>query len=228
MPEQEQQLQRVYELRDFSISLGSRQAYFRRDDDKLSHPWKRQSFIELEGELQGLDTEAWVALKSDALPLLRAKHPTRGWQPLFDTLNEAKGYNYLVRIGCKDVRFIPRSTIAGVRTPDLRAMLGPARVLCEVKTINRSDDEINRWHVGGVGTTLTRLDDKFLNKLVKAIDLAASQLAAFDSEATARRIVYVVVHFDEKIECQDEYRKQIETHIASLSTPAIEIVLSTI
>jgi hypothetical protein len=102
------ELRRISQLRDYSVNLNSPKAYCRADDDKLSNPHKRKFFVALERELQGLDAEAWDFLKGEALPRLKAQHPTRGWQQLFDTLNEAKGYNYLVRIGCKDIKFIPR------------------------------------------------------------------------------------------------------------------------
>jgi hypothetical protein len=32
--------------------------------------------------------------------------PKRGWQALFDTLNELKAYAYLQRLGCSQVAFI--------------------------------------------------------------------------------------------------------------------------
>jgi hypothetical protein len=113
-------------------------AYFRANDDKLTSPYKRKTFVALECELQGLDNEAWEFLKGEALPRLRSRHPTRGWHQLFDTLNEAKGYNHLVRIDCKSVRFIPRSKIDKIQTPDIRGLLGANPILCEVKTTRAS------------------------------------------------------------------------------------------
>ncbi len=220
------ELQRISELRDYSISLRSPKAYFQPDDTKLSDPRKRKFFLALECELQRLDAETWAFLKSEALPRLKAPHPTRGWQQLFDTLNEAKGYNHLVRIGCANVKFIPRSTTDKVQTPDLQAFLGAAKVLCEVKTINVSDDEIERFATGGVGTTLPYLEEEFFNKLSSVIQTASSQLLAFDQGSAARRIVYVVFNFDDRLhECADEYQKQIEIYIATASIPNVEIVL---
>jgi hypothetical protein len=71
-----------------SINLNSPKAYFRADDDKLTNPNKRKIFVALECELQKLDEAAWEFLKGEALPCLKAVHPTRKWQQLFDTLNE--------------------------------------------------------------------------------------------------------------------------------------------
>jgi hypothetical protein len=220
------ELRRISQLRDYSVKLNSPKTYFRVDDDKLSNPHKRKLFVALERELQGLDAEAWEFLKGEALPRLKAQHSTRGWQQLFDTLNEAKGYNYLVRIGCKEIKFIPRAKTDNVQTPDLRGFLGSAAVQCEVKTINVSDDEANRFATGGVGTTRLYLEKEFFKKVSSVIHTAASQLLAFDRDLTSRRIAYVVFNFDDRLhEYADEYQKQIEAFIAGASLPDVEVVL---
>jgi hypothetical protein len=220
------ELPRISQLQDYSISLNSPKAYFRADDDKLTNRSKRPFFVALECELQGLDAEAWEFLKGEALPRLKAQHPTRKWQQLFDTLNEAKGYNHLARIGCTDIKFIPRATTDKVQTPDLRGLLGATRVLCEVKTINVSDDEANRLAGDGVGTTLPYLEQPFLDKLSSTIRTAASQLLAFDKDLASRRIVYVVFNFDDRIhEYADEYQKQIEAFLAGASLPDVKVIL---
>ena len=157
---------------------------------------------------------------------MKAPHPTRGWQQLFDTLNEAKGYNHLVRIGCKDIKFVPRAKADSVQTPDLRGFLGATPVLCEVKTINVSDDEANRFATGGVGTTQVYLGKQFFEKLSSVINTAASQLLTFDRDSATRRIVYVGFNFDDRLhECANDYRKQIKAFIADASLPSVEVVL---
>jgi hypothetical protein len=215
----------VSELRNLSIGLDSPKAYFRANDDKLSDPKKRKFFLALERELQGLDAKAWEILKSEALPLTKARDQERGWQQLFDRLNEAKGYNYLVSIGCKKVEFIPRAKTAEAETPDLQGVLGAAKVLCEVKTINVSDGEASRRDTGGVGHTLLFLEKEFFeNKLSKVINKASSQLLAFDNCSATRRIVYVVFNFDDSLhECAEEYQRQIEDYLGRLRN--IEVVL---
>jgi hypothetical protein len=220
------ELRRISQLRDYSIKLNSPKAYFRADDDKLSNPHKRKFFVALERELQGLDAEAWEFLKGEALPRLKAQHSKRGWQQLFDTLNEAKGYNYLVRIGCKEIKFVPRAKMDNVQTPDLRGFLGSTTVLREVKTINVSEDETNRFATGGVGATRLYLEKEFFKKVSSVIHTAASQLLAVDKDLTSRRILYVVFNFDDRLhEYADEYHKQIEAFIAGASLPDVEVVL---
>lgn len=220
------ELRRISQLRAYSVKLNSPKAYFQADDDKLSNQRKRKFFVALERELQGLDAEAWEFLKGEALPRLNAQHSKRGWQQLFDTLNEAKGYNYLVRIGCREIKFIPRAKTDNVQTPDLRGFLGSATVLCEVKTINVSEDEANRFATGGVGTTRLYLEKEFFKKVSSVIHTAASQLLAVDKDLTSRRIVYVVFNFDDRLhEYADEYDQQIEAFIAGASLPDVEVVL---
>jgi hypothetical protein len=38
----------------------------------------------------------------------QARTPVRGWQPLFDKLNQAKAYNYLKQAGCTNIAFTHR------------------------------------------------------------------------------------------------------------------------
>jgi hypothetical protein len=66
----------------------------------VDNPVKRKHFLHLEAELAGLDTAAWTYLRAQVLPLFERRHEVRGWQAAFDKLNEAKGYNYLARMGC--------------------------------------------------------------------------------------------------------------------------------
>ena len=220
------ELQRISHLRDYSVNLHSPKAYFRADDDKLSNPYKRKFFLALECELQGLDVEGWEFLKNEALPRLEAPHPTRGWQQLFDTLNEAKGYNHLVRMGCKAIKLIPRAKTDKVQTPDLRGCLGATVVLCEVKTINVSDDKATRSATGSVGTTQRYLERELFDKLSSVVHTAASQLLTFNRDSVFRRIVYVVFNFDDRLhKYADEYQKQIEAFIAGALLPNVEIVL---
>jgi hypothetical protein len=172
-----------------------------------------------------LDFEAWEFLRKETLPRLKAKHLTRGWHQLFESLNEAKGYNYLTRIGCTGVKFIPRSKIDNVQTPDLQGKIESTTVLCEVKTINVSEIESERRHSGGVGRTLAHLEESFFKKLMSTIEAAASQLRAFSADAGTRRIALVVINFDDSLhEYADRYESQINEHMNTVSMPGIEVV----
>jgi hypothetical protein len=157
MQDSEREFPRLSELRAISVSLNSPDAYFQINDTKFEDPIKKRYFRRIEDDLRGLDADAWDALKGAAAQrLLPTKD--RGWQPLFDTLNEAKAYNHLVSIGCTSIAFIPRSRQQRVRTPDLQALSDSVKTFCEVKTINMSADEVERLRSGGVGTTLLTVE----------------------------------------------------------------------
>jgi hypothetical protein len=134
------ELPRLYDLKDCISDLNSPNAYFREFDQKLaSSAHVKDLYLRWERTLQGLDPNAWEHLKDECRPRLNARsHAGRGWEQLFDILNEARAYNFLRFVGGTEVHFIPRDD---EKTPDLECYLSPARVLCEVKSINISDDE---------------------------------------------------------------------------------------
>ena len=220
------QLPRVYELRDMAQSPPSAEAYFSEFDNKLQeNPVRLKHFRDIEAELQGLDASAWSYLKAQLAPLLAAKIEKRGWQALFDKLNEAKGYNHLVSIGCTNVEFIPVSSVNGQRTPDLQGDLAGARVLCEVKTINMSEVEATRRTSGAVGSITLQLPDGFFRKLTSDIETAKSQMATYDADNSVRRIVYIIVNFDDnRHQYADDYFAQINSFITAKSMLQIEVV----
>ncbi len=136
---------RINELRGLVKDPASPDTFFQNFDQTINEwPPKRRQFLDLEHELQGLDPELWDYLKKDVTPLLQIRDHIRGWQALFDKLNHAKAYNYLARLGCACIAFIPESPVSGQRTPDLKATLSDMEILCEVKTINTSEIEAHR------------------------------------------------------------------------------------
>jgi hypothetical protein len=216
-------LARISELRDLSIALKSPDAYFQADDTKFSAPLSRAAFLAIERDLQGLDAAAWVALRAEAIRQLTARQGSRGWQRLFSILNQARAYNYLIELGCADVAFVPVSTR---KTPDLAAWLGPTRVLCEVKTIHISDDEVERRTAGGVWKSVAHVEPGFLEKLRSDIDKASAQMVAFHPGPGARRIAYIVVNFDDLFhEYAPECRAHIEVDLAANPPSDVEVVL---
>ena len=158
-------------------------------------------------------------------PLLTVRIDKRGWQALRDKLNEAKGYNHLVELGCTNVRFIPVSSVENQRTPDVQGILAGMSVLCEVKTINISEVEAIQRTNGAARSINLQLKDGFFRKLKSDIKTAAAQMAAYDADNSARRIVYVVVNFDDNLhEYAAEYSAQIDTFVAANPVPSAEVV----
>ena len=165
-------LPRVFELKDMLDNPSHPDAYFQNFEDSVNESQsKRDAFVGLERQVAILDKCAWKDLKERASVYLQTRDGGRGWQALFNLLNEAKGFAYLRCIGCTGVRFIPRTKD---KTPDLEAFRDGWRVLCEVKTINISQEEADirqRIHHGAfVSTDVSReVSEGFLNKLTSTL-----------------------------------------------------------
>jgi hypothetical protein len=185
----------------------------------------KEVYSRWERVLQGLDVQAWVHLKNEAVPRLTARDKNgRGWQQMFDILNEARAYNYLKSIGCTRVRFIPRTR---ERTPDLEAALGSNDLLCEVKTINISEEEIAaRTGPMKARSLPINLTHGFLKKLRATIQAAKEQMAAYDNCGTAVHIVYLNIFFDDFLaELKNAYFQQIDAYLAEEPVSGIRLVI---
>lgn len=217
------ELPRVFELHDLIQPSSSPEAYFQNFEQSLTAiPQKLKLFRDIERDLQGLDTKAWTFLKSEVAPLLAAKDPKRGWQSLFDKLNQAKAFNYLTNAGYTNVRFVPPSAVKGQQTPDLQA----DGVLCEVKTVNVSEKEALRRFSGAVGTITDHLDEGFFSKLSSDLWKAKAQMAAYGTDPGAKHIAYVIVNFDDNLhEYADRYQVQIDRYIAGDPVSGLQVVV---
>jgi hypothetical protein len=220
------QLPRIYELRDLIPKPAPSDSYFRNLDESLTeNPRKLKQYRDIENDLQGLDPDAWTFLKAELRPLISTMDAERGWQPLFDKLNQAKAYNYLKSLGYSAVAFIPPSSATGRRTPDLKASSDTAKALCEVKTINISEVEATRRHTGGVGSSGEPLSAGFFNKLASDLIVAKKQMDAYDGSPGTKRIAYVIVNFDDYLhEYSDIYRTQIDDYMkAGNPAPGLDV-----
>jgi hypothetical protein len=202
-------------------------AYFQHFEEDLGDEDVRSVYTKVERTLGVLDAEAWRDLKERAVHVLMAHDEKRGWQALFSTLNESKGYAYLRSIGCTDVAFIKRQH---KKTPDLRAMLDGSRVLCEVKTINISQDEADRRDRVHHGETSAfsvplHVTPQLLQKVSATLKYAVEQLDHEDPQRTARRIVFAVVYFDDWLgRCQPQYIADIDAYLLANPIAGAELV----
>lgn len=215
---------RLYELKDCIKDQNSCNAYFQNFDEKLAIPHIKDVYLRTEWALRALDGVAWEHLRNEAVPYLERQDNGRAWEQLFAILNEARAYRYLKSIGCTDLRFIPRSND---RTPDLEGKLASDRVLCEVKTINPSDEEI----VARTGSPRVRslpleITPGFLRKLRATIDHASLQLSAYDRGGTAIHFAYLNISFDEFFaERKAQYFQQIDACLADGPVSGIRVVI---
>jgi hypothetical protein len=220
-----EQLPRFYELKDLLSDPSHPDACFQNFEDDLKDRVCFDVFALWERELHGLDPLAWDSLKAKAKNYL-LKRDRRAWQQLFDVLGEAFAYNYLrTSVGCSQVCFIPESN--SDKRPDIECTLDSIRVLCEVKTINISDKEIQaRYSPPLVRKGDDKLRPEFFNKLDSHIAKAKSQLQSYDHNGSAQQRVFINVCFDDWAGIyKDDYLRQIEKHLVDLA-PGVEVVVS--
>lgn len=222
---------RLYELRDAVPDLTHPDAYFQHFAERLvESEHVRSLYLKVERSLGALDPEAWRDLKERASLYLMVRDPKRGWQALFNTLNEAKGYAYLQSSGCTDIGFIGRAKKKKKKTPDLRAIQDRTSVLCEVKTINVSQDEAERRtqiaHGAVLGSSAAlQLTAEMLKKVSVTLQHAIEQLDYEDPQRTARRIVFTVLNFDDWVgDYQTEYIANLDAHLLANPVASAELV----
>ena len=122
------------------------------------------------------------------------------------------------------VEFIPRNR--DTKTPDLRAKLGNVDVLCEAKTINRSERAIVAQLRRAASSVPILLGKEFFAKIASTIKYADQQMAAFSSALDTKRIIYIVINFDDRLhEYVDDYLTQIHEREKEFVLPGLDIVL---
>jgi hypothetical protein len=219
----------MYELRDEIKNRDSLNRFWKDLDILLQDEGWRIVCRPFEDALQKLDSAAWEFLKKEASVYLTRwdKKNLRGQQQLFDILNQAKAYKFLKdNMGCSEIHFIPRAKIKRVKTPDLEGEIGQVKIICEVKTINISDDEaLLRSDSFRDDDTWPKLEQVFFDKLIKDIDRAKEQIATYVTGIEARRIVYLIVNFDDFWgEFKENYFQQIDQYLCENIVHGIEIV----
>jgi hypothetical protein len=220
-------LPRLFELKEAVPDPTHPDAYFQHFEERIESDHVRSLYLRVERALGLLDADAWHDLKERAVPFLTVRDAKRGWQALFDTLNEAKGYAYLRSLGCTEVAFIKRKN---KKTPDLRARQHGRPVLCEVKTINLSQDEADRRHRVHQGeirafSVPTHVTPQMLEKVRSTLVHAVAQLDHEDRPRTARRIVFTVLNFDDSVcDYQAEYIADIDGHLTANPVTDAELV----
>ena len=216
---------RVYQLIDLIEERAHPNSYFQNFEHSIEEgDEKRRVWLVREKELQRLDQKAWEFLKSEAFPYLTARnHRWRGWEQLISILNQARAYNFLFDISCSKIKFIPK--IEGKETPDLEAKLNDNPVICEVKTINKSEQEAKARQCGLASKTLASLESGFFKKLNSDLKKAKSQMASYNNKPGVRHIAFIVINFDDLLgEYKTNYYEEIDRHLAAMHVAEIEVV----
>lgn len=193
------------------------------NDPSKCHPLKLHRYQIAENDLRSLDQNAWEYLRDKARRIAVQKHKVRRWQALFDCLDEAKGYSFLRELGCDEIKFVPTSK---TKTPDLQARLDGRLVLCEVKTINASDDGVGRRNAGGIQRHENSVSDKLLAKVARTVESARDQILEFASDRDCRKIVFLILMFDDLLrEYAPEYDAQVRAYVSKQSLGDVEVEL---
>ncbi|MBW7864364.1 MAG: hypothetical protein H3C30_08120 [Candidatus Hydrogenedentes bacterium] len=198
---------RLYELFEKS-NQAHRDNYFVCCRNTLSYDLAPECYAKLENRLSLLSVSAWEALRSKALPYIDKKRDGIIWSQLFDTLNEAYGYELLLNAGYEkeDIEFIQSSR----RAPDLKGSRMDESTLVEVKTINYSDREIKRPQSP---PQLIRVNYEMPPPLITQIEStvteAVKQLNSYCDTAQYNKIVLVLLSLDSDIQRGNELDSQI-------------------
>jgi hypothetical protein len=113
-------------------------------------------------------------------------------------------------------------------SPDLHGWLSTKHVLCEVKTINPSDDEAAARSQLTARFIQGRLPEAFFGKLAGTLQSAEKQMRSYCPSSDTQSIVYVVLNFDDGLhEYVDNYLEQIRSFCDSAPLPKVEIVFDT-
>ena len=188
-------------------------------------PERVQAFSLIEEELSMLDAISWCFLKDEAMKLCVKSDERRGWNQLFEKLNEAKGYCFLKLIGCSDIEFIPRATKSNIETPDLVGRRSTSQVLCEVKTINISDDFVSARIDGSLMITQNKLTEGMTSKLKSTIYKAASQLNSYSESLDTEKYIYLVIAYDDDIDYRNELNTQTRDLFNTMNLVGINLTI---
>ena len=187
---------------------------------------KRKSWKDIESDLTTLDANAWKSLKAEVIHRFSQTRDTnRGWQAAFDIINEVKAYRFLKeKFSVTELQFILKSKKKGQKTPDLCGKRNGETVLCEVKTINPSKEEIAARNNGTArNTTQQFLSENFWEKLKEKMKGAYDQMTSYD--ASASRIIYVIFNFDDNLnEYVSNYISQIKHKAPNLCPALVEVI----
>ncbi|MBW8893375.1 MAG: hypothetical protein JF617_15090 [Burkholderiales bacterium] len=187
--------------------------------------WQRS----YERALDVLDERAWNVVRQKAMQQFPQRTSDRGKQQFFEILNEAFAYRFLLRSGFEDISFVEEEDPRARRKkgqqaehPDLQFFRNTSQIHCEVKTINRSNDQLKRDRSIGVvyDSSVFELGSPFFEKLGKTVSKATQQLAQFGT----RGIVYLIIHPDDwTLDNIEEDKRQIKTFLKA-KFPSTDIV----
>jgi hypothetical protein len=162
--------------------------------------------LDIERELQELNSPAWIALREKAKPYVHKIDAYGYHKQLFEALHEAKGYVWLKQRGYEGIEFLKENK---QQTPDLSAWSSRRQALMEVKTVNESDGQKKYFEspreIRDAVESDRTIPGAFKVEILRTIDAARQQLIGYPAPSVERRFIYLVVrpdfnfHLDEEL-----------------------------
>jgi hypothetical protein len=191
-------------------------SYFQNFEESLIEmPDKHRVWAFYGRKLAVLAEGDWTILKKKVVPRFRAPDTERHWQTAIDLLNESFAYDYLLKKGCKAVELVPETNCR--KTPDVCATYKSSRVVCEVKTKNRSDKSLED-HFHGRSFVI---EDKISSELMAIFEKTiCASISKFENEVGSFKIFFFVLNCDDTLhEYSDCYFEQIKIWLNEKSLP---------
>lgn len=189
-------------------------------------------FDDWEQTLRELEPNAWLDFLKKAENWNFSYHRIAGLKGLSELMNEAKGYVFLKRSGCGEIKFIPTAT---VKTPDIEGNCDTGKIILEVKTVNPSEENngYSYWNSYNNEMTAldvqTRLSDGLKRKLDELCKDTVEKFDAYDSlNAKTRHILFCVIELDTNCRPSSEIiRVQLDQYLRVQLDKGIELELIT-
>jgi len=212
-------LYQIYKLSD----INHPDNYFSHMDSECKSSLAVESYRKWQSRLSRLSEDSFIDLSVRVAPRVtnRDKERNRYWSALFEILNEAKGYEFLLDEGYSNIRFIPPQK--NEKTPDIWAQKEGDEAVLEVKTIWRSDSDLPQ-RFEKVQTAIYELPEGFKNQIVNNYKKAIEQCHSFKDRNITRRICYFCIDLDLVVAMEESNLNVIENFMRSIEKPDVEIV----
>jgi hypothetical protein len=182
----------------------------------------KQAYWEIERVISRLDSTAWERLSKKTLASVTADDPSRRYHQLFNHLNEARGYTYLLDEGYSRIEFIEDPT---GKSADLVGTNDGSTALLEVKTVNQSDKDIRIEALGNNKAIKVDplISEKFKTRIKRSIKNARKQLYSY-KQRVDRKIVFLFIEMESpQRTCGESYLK-LESFISDQNSKDLEVV----
>ncbi len=205
------QLPRLYDLYTHS-EREHLDNYFYNFNDVLNRglsELRQKAYADIETSLSRLSQNAWMQLRQKALPYVSSpdRKKNRAWGQLFDTLNESLGYNLLLERGYSDIVFIDSIN----KAPDLKGVKFDDVALVEIKTINRSDNDLAYYKNPPLARhSAYKVTPLMKDKLRSTLSVAKEQLMTYTDATVVHRIALLLIRLDTDTRVNENIIKDLQ------------------